>query len=192
MKLTNRLLTLGLGLGLGLCALSTTAMAHPGHGPIVEGKVAARRDFSQYDRNGDRLVSFYELQEHSLRRAMIEFDRDDLDNDGLLSAYEQSCARGEASPTYDRRYDNTPRYDNRPNFRVQIGRPGRRIYVQDRHERYDNVLTRAEARGQSIVETRQTFSIADLNRDGVLTKAELVRVQEREQRMHRGWSYRNV
>jgi hypothetical protein len=54
------------------------------------------------------------------------------------------------------------------------------------------VLTRAEARGQSIAETRQTFAIADTNRDGVLTKAELVRVQEREQRMHRGWSYRNV
>ena len=188
MKLTNRLLTIGLG--LGLVAMSSTAMAHPGHGPIAEGKVDARRDFSQYDRNGDRLVSFYELQEHALRRAMIEFERDDLDNDGLLSAYEQACSRGEASPTYDRRYNQLPRY------RVQVGRPGGWQYRNDRHNdrryRDDNVLTRAEARGQSIAETRRTFAIADTNRDGVLTKAELVRVQEREQRMHRGWSYRNV
>jgi hypothetical protein len=128
MKLLNRLLTLGIG--IGLCAVSATAMARPRHG---RQNVEARRSFRQYDRNGDRVVSYGELHAHELEKCRAEVERDRY-------------------RTNERRWD--------------LRGPGRRIV-----RRHAVIRARQEATER----TRRIFFQADGNRDGVLTRAELVR-----------------
>lgn len=176
MKLTNRILTLGLG--LGLVAISGTAFAHSG-----QEKVAARRDFSQYDQSGDHRVSLGELEAHALRKSATEFARFDLDSNRILNAYEQSLARqdGCALLTDQPAWERYDRSGYRPNVRV-LDRRSR----YDRYPTYpvyrENVMTLARFRQLAVNEARETFFQADVNRDGFLSKAELVRVQELEQR----------
>ena len=179
MKRTNRLMTLGIS--LGLCAISGTALAHGGE-QRRDDNIADKLHLSYYDTNGDRVVSLREMQERDIRDAWVEFVRNDLDRNGVLSQYEQAVARGEdcdpplaTYPTYhtNQRVERFPyqRVSSSPRIRVQLGRPYRIAIPED-------VLTRDEMRRQAMQETWRIFAMGDYNNDGVLNVAELANLRK--------------
>jgi hypothetical protein len=177
MKLTNRVLTFGLS--MGLCAASGAAFAH-----TSQEKVPARRDFSQYDQSGDHRVSLGELEAHAFRTSAVQFARYDRDGDHLLSAHEQALARGDdcGAETYGRSFDHRDRYASQPQVRVR-----QRAWSGSYYPIYrDDTLTLARWKQQAVYEARRTFIRADINRDGFLTKGELVRVQENDEHQANG------